>query len=98
LPSQWRCRFAEDVAIVVPLGLKRVGGALVGHHPVVIGLFGIVGAQLSRSATCVKIRSGFFSLVSISFIAGVVLPGTERILRFFGRVVVLLIDERSRNR
>ena len=52
---------AENKAVVVTFALSGSGGALAGHDPVVMGFFGVIGRR-SFSETCVKMRSGFFSL------------------------------------
>ena len=34
----------EKIAIVVTLGLECRRSALIGHHPIVVGLFGVLGS------------------------------------------------------
>src|SRR2546426_589852 len=85
---------AEYEAVVIALGFEGRGGPLVGHHPVVIGLLRIFGAVVvfghMREDSQRLLLAGFDQLH-----AGMVFPRAERILLFFRRVIVLLIDERS---
>src|SRR6188768_2699677 len=81
--------FAEDEALVVAFGLEGSGGALAGHDPIVIGLLGVLGAEVilgDVGEDAEGLALGLFDELH----AGVVFPGAQGEFGFLGGVVVLL--------
>src|ERR1700730_10166975 len=87
-------RLAEDKTVVVALRLQRRGGALVGHHPVVVGVFRVVGAKVILGNVGEDAQR-FLLAVLDQFHRGMVVPRAERKLRPFWSVVRLLRHERA---
>src|SRR5262245_17701829 len=89
------CGAAEHVTEVITLGFQRSGRSLIGHDPVVICLLRIFGAKVILRYMQ---EDAQWLLVTVfnKFHTGMVFPCTERVTGFFRRVIVLLIDERTR--
>ncbi len=83
---------AEKVTVVVTFGLECGCSAVIGHDPVVVGLFGVLGSivefgNMSEDAQ----RLGFSSFYQSH--AGMVFPGSQRIVGLLRGIVILLIDK-----
>ena len=83
---------AVHETVIVAGGFEGFGGAFAGHDPVVVGVFSVVFAEVVFGDV-MENAERFFGRVGDQFHAGMIFPGAEREFGFFGRVVVLLIDE-----
>jgi len=83
---------AVDEPVVVALGGECCVRAFAGHDPVVVGFFGVLGAEVIFGDVSEYAEGLGFAALN-EFHIGVVFPGAPRVFGLFWCVVVLLGNE-----